>query len=367
MNKLTKHIEYLITTNKYRGISLYQQSRLVDDVDLIEFVLKYIYDTGNDMPCKETDIEYINLSDIYGWDTTVIRKTLFPDLGEMGLIKRCNLGKNWSRVCVTKSGVEFLKSEDKRLSIERAHRNRKSLNLEFGEFIDRLDILVQELNQIFWWEVWMCMRLDVDFQQIKQTVKDIRKIFKLKNNSRIGVETVTKLFLEHNKKGIKQNGSIDFGNLINKINSFGIKATFFFFKVDNDGKYMTFKSQFCTTQNKVNRSYSRSPFVLKNGVPSDYEYHHIIPFDNAHYYQNLHTDIDSTLNLIPLTHNDHSKFPNKSNYYVKFMVENNKIRFYSIKNSNDFIELENTDHLNLEKIKTECLPFNQKLVKKIFN
>ena len=180
MNRLTKHIGYLINTNEYRGIPLYQQSRLVDDVELIEFVLKYIYDNGNDMPCKETDIEYIQLSEIYGWNTKVIRKNLFPDLDAMGLIKRCNLGKNWSRVCITESGINFLECDDKRLCLETAHRNRKSLDSEFTEFVNRLEILIDELGQIYWWEIWMSMRLDINFQQIKSTIINIRKEFNIK-------------------------------------------------------------------------------------------------------------------------------------------------------------------------------------------
>jgi hypothetical protein len=338
---------------------------LVDDVELIDFVLRYIYDNGNDMPCRETDIEYVQLSEIYGWNTKVIRKNLFTDLNRMGLIKRCNSGKNWSRVCVTESGIDFLKCDDKRLCLEQAHRNYKSSDSEFTEFINRLENLIDELGQIYWWEVWMSMRLDIDFQKIKLTIVNIRKEFKLKNNSRYGIETITKLFNAHNKKGVKQNGTIHFGNLLNKVNSFGIKATFFFFKVDNEGQYMTFKSQFCTAQNKVKRTYNRTSFILKNGSPSDYEYHHIVPFDNAHYNQHLHNEIDSILNLIPLMKDDHSRFPNKSNFYVKLKIENNKLKFYSIKDNDDFIEILNTNHLNIEKLKTSFISHNEKLLKEI--
>lgn len=365
MNKLTKHIDYLINTTKYRGIDVYQQSRLVDDVELIGFILKYIYDHDNDMPCRETDIEYIQLSEIYGWDTKVIRKNLFTDLDRIGLIKRSNSGKNWSRVCVTESGIDFLECDDKRLCLEAAHRNRKSSDSDFATFINRLEILIDEFNQIYWWEVWMAMRLDIDIQRIKITIINIRKEFKLKNNSRYGIETITKLFIAHNKTGVKQNGTINFENLRNKVNSFGVKATFFYFKVDNNGQYMTFKSQFCTAQNKVKRTYSRTSFVLKNGVPSDYEYHHIVPFDNAHYNQHLHTEIDSILNLIPLIKDDHIKFPNKSNFYVKLKIENERLKFYSIKDSDDFIEISNTNHLNIEKIKNMFVPHNDVLLNKV--
>ena len=106
-------------------------------------------------------------------------------------------------------------------------------------------------------------------------------------------------------------------------------------------------------------------FILKNGSPSDYEYHHIVPFDNAHYNQHLHNEIDSILNLIPLMKDDHSRFPNKSNFYVKLKIENDKLKFYSIKDNDDFIEILNTNHLNIEKLKTSFISHNEKLLKEI--
>jgi hypothetical protein len=213
------------------------------------------------------------------------------------------------------------------------------------------------------------MRLDYKFENIKKTIKQIREIYRFKGNKNFHnfTQNVTKDFSAFNKKGKKQNGAIDFDNIINKVTSFGVKASFFFFKVDGDGLQIRFKSSFNTGENRLNRKNKRSSFYLSEGEnKSDFEYHHIVPFANVHNNHHLQSMIDDDKNLIPLKKSDHDKFPKMNNSFVKLIVQNSSIKFYCLENPQSYIEIENTKHLNLEKLEKLGVIFNNSLTEKIF-
>ena len=372
MNKLTPNIKYLLNTTKYRGLNLFQQTRLTDNVEFLVCFLSTLRTYTNGMTSKCNDVEITELvKKLYGFKGVScygIRKNLFPDLEKLKFIKRSGRGKNWDKVHITQYGIEFLDESDnfkKKTLIETAYRRYRKEVLEFSEFMNRLEILVTKYGELVWWEIWMCMRLDIDFNTIIDIAENIRKKFKIKRNIHKGIDEVTKLFLEHNVKSKKKNGSIDFGNIINKVTSFGTKATFFFFSVSGSGRYMTFKGQFDTSINKAQRTYKRDPYYIINGNDKGLEYHHVVPFENVHYNLQLHEQIDSLNNLLPISVEDHAKFPKTNNQFVKMKIENSKIRFYNLLGDN-YIEIVDDKHLNIKLLKQEMINFNKKLVEKVF-
>lgn len=369
MNKLVPIILPLLETHDYRGTTIYQHSKLVDDLVLIEDFFERVLHNNNKFPCKESDLNYRQFCEDYGWATTVPRKTLFPDLEKMGLISRESLKKdNWDFVCLTERGKLFLSCGDKRICMESAHRYRKEFDQAFQQFIERMEKIVKDFGVIFWWEVWLCMRLDIDIVMTENIVRNIRKIYGYRSNKNwhIFTQKVTNDFMLFNKKGKKQNGSIDFHNIINKVTSFGIKASFFFFKVDGEGKEMRFKSSFNNGENKLTRKNKRGALYLKYNPQSlSLEYHHIIPFVNANYAPKLQELIDDDKNLIPLSVSDHSKFPNKNNTFLEIEVRDQGLRFNCIENKGIYIDIENIDHLNLDVLKNQGMHHNKELLKKI--
>ncbi len=371
MNKLTSFISDLILDDKkYRGIPLFQHTGLTDNVNCIVDLLCEVSKFPNGMPCKcdSTDMSNLveSLNGYSGASCDGIRKNFFPDLETLGFIKRGGRGRNWDFVYITNYGIELISETDdfkRKLIIQNAYHRHRFNNKEFCEFINRVECVVGEFGNALWWEVWMCMRLDIEFDVLKNKMVGIRKMFRIKRNTLRGIKEVTKLFLEHNnKQGQKQNGVIDFNNVINKVSCFGIKATFFFFSVEGTGKMVIMKSQFDTTTKKAQRTHKRDPFYVKNNEDTGLEYHHIVPFENVHYNLTIHEKIDCRENLLPITKNDHNKFPKVNNSYVLLKVVEGKVRFYSLSDINSYIEIENDEHLNIELIREKMVDYNKKLI-----
>ena len=112
---------------------------------------------------------------------------------------------------------------------------------------------------------------------------------------------------------------------------------------------------------RVRRNYKRTNDILLDGYnPSEFDYHHMIPFDNSHFNPDLHKEIDDIKNLIPITNDDHKKFPNKGNHYlVVNLTDDGKVRFHSVHDFGDYIELENTSHINLSKFKESYIGYRK--------
>jgi hypothetical protein len=365
MNKITQILIPFLKTSDYRGLLLYQQSNLVNDLPLISDLFELVMQHDNFFPCREIDSSYIEFSNKYGWKTTVVRKTLLPDLEKMGLIKK--KGKNWDFISLTESGLAFLncKLEQREEEIEKAHRFRKKNDEKFSSFINRMKTLIEELGHLYWWEIWMCMRLDVDYIVVKNSIIEIRKKCKENRNQKIFIDEVTKLLNEHNVKGKKQNGAIDFHNILNKVTSFGIKAVFFHFSVSGKGRDIVYKSFFNSGSNKPVRTNKRSEFYLKNSEKKHFDYHHIIAFAHVKYNLNLQSLIDDDKNLLPILPEDHKKFPKKNNEFLSLKVEEGKLRFYSYENPKKFIEITNISHLELSKVESFGVSHNKMLIEKI--
>lgn len=374
MNKLTKFITDLKLGEKgYRGIDLFQQTGLTNNVDCIVKTLRIISEYGDKMPCKCDDDEMLSmvqqLDGYSGASCDGIRKNFFPDLESLGFVKRHGRGKNWDYISVTEYGLELINESDmfiRQEIIEKGYRRFRNNNVEFSNFLGRVKEVTDLFGGAYWWEVWMCMRLDVDFHTLVNKMVGIRKEFRIKKNTLKGINEVTKLFSEHNKKGVKRNGSIDFDNVLNKVTSFGIKATFFFFSVEGRGRMTIIKSQFDTSTKRAQRTYKRDPYYIINGNDFGLEYHHIVPFENVHYNLKIHDMVDSRDNLIPITHDDHSKFPTRNNDFVNMRVIEGKVRFYSLTKTSEYIQLDNTSHLNIKKLQNDMVTFNKKLISEVF-
>lgn len=126
------------------------------------------------------------------------------------------------------------------------------------------------------------------------------------------------------------------------------------------------KSLFDTSTKKAQRTYKRDPYYIIDGNDEGLEYHHIVPFENVHYNLKIHSMIDSRDNLIPITPNDHLKFPKSNNDFVKIVIVDNQIRFYSLSKKDEFIQLSNNNHLNMLLIEKHMVEFNKKLINKTF-
>jgi hypothetical protein len=374
MNKLTPYISDLnLGAKGFRGIEITQQSRLTDNIQCIVDTLSVIARYDNGMPCRcdsdEISILIEQLSQYNGISCDSIRKTFFPDLEILGFVKRGGKGRNWDFIHITNYGTELISENDdfkRKLIIQNAYHRYRSENKEMFEFIKRLEEVINYFGNALWWEVWMSMRLDVNFDKLMNKMILIRKEFRIKKNTLRGINEVTRLFMEHNKEGKKQNGVIDFENIINKVTSFGIKATFFFFSVEGSGRTMIIKGQFDTSTKKAQRTYKRDPYYIIDGDDKGLEYHHIVPFENVHYNLNLHNMIDSRDNLIPITSKDHSKFPKSNNDFVKIIIVDGQVRFYSLSKKDEFIQLDNSHHLNILLIEKHMVEFNKKLIIKLF-
>ncbi len=374
MNKLTPYISDLnLGAKGFRGIDITQQSRLTDNIQCIVDTLSIIAQYNNGMPCRcdsdKISIMIETLNQYNGISCDSIRKTFFPDLELLGLVKRAGRGRNWDFIQITNYGTELISENDefkRKLMIQNAYHRYRSENREMFEFIKRLDEVINYFGNALWWEVWMSMRIDVNFDKLMNKMILIRKEFRIKKNTLRGINEVTRLFMEHNKEGKKQNGVIDFVNIINKVTSFGIKATFFFFSVEGSGRTMIIKGQFDTSTKKAQRTYKRDPYYIIDGKNEGLEYHHIVPFENVHYNIKQHNMIDSRDNLIPITPNDHSKFLKSNNDFVKMIIVDGQVRFYSLSKKDEFIQLDSTHHLNIPLIEKHMVEFNKKLIIKIF-
>lgn len=374
MNKLTPYISDLnLGVKGFRGIELFQQSRLADNVQCIVDTLTIITQYDNGMPCRcdsdEMGMMVQSLNHYNGISCDSIRKTLFKDLELLGLVKRSGKGKNWDFVHITNYGIELINETDdfeRKRIIQQSYHRLRSENQEVLEFVERLQIVTDYFGNALWWEVWMCMRLDVDFNKLMYKMSNIRKQFRIKKNTLMGINQITKLFMEHNRGGKKQNGVINFDNIINKVTSFALKATFFYFSVEGSGKMVTIKSLFDNSTKRAQRTYKRDPYYITDGNDEGLEYHHIVPFENVHYNLKIHNMVDSCDNLIPITPNDHSKFPNSNNDYVKLVIVDGQVRFYSLSNKDKYIQLSNIERLNIPLIEQQMCKFNKELVKKTF-
>lgn len=371
MNKLTPYISDLSLGGKgYRGFDMTQQTRLTNNIECIVDTLNIIASYTEGMPCRldsyEMRLMVESLKEYPGVSPKGVRKNFFPDLEMLGFVKRSGKHNNWDFVHITNYGLEMILENDdfkRKVIIQEAYHRYRLENKDFFEFIQRLEKVVICFGNALWWEVWMCMRLDVEFNELINKMISIRKEFRIKKNTLRGIQEVTKMFLEHNNKNAKkQNGAIDFDNIINKVSSFGVKATFFFFSVEGSGRMMIIKGQFDTSTKKAQRTHKRNPFYVKNNEDVGLEYHHIVPFENVHYNLTIHEKIDCRENLIPITKNDHNKFPKVNNPYVLLKVVEGKVRFYSLSDINSYIEIENDEHLNIELIREKMVDYNKKLI-----
>ena len=229
MNKLTPIISKYLTS-KYRGVDCFQNENVLSDISNIYNILDYINQNGNCVDVKTNSDSFKNFCESTELTGNVLRKNVFPTLERIGLISKVNTGKSWNNICLTKSGISLLNldDEDQEEAIRCAFRTLLN-DSEFGQVIKRIKSLINDCSwgKITWWEVWFCLRLDIDFEVVKSDVKSIRSLYKLKSiSNKIDLEKITDDFSQHSVKqgeynpylnciASKGNGTIDFNNLIN--------------------------------------------------------------------------------------------------------------------------------------------------------
>ena len=376
MNKLTPVIEKYLTL-RYRGINCFQNETFCNDINNIYNTLCYISDNGGEVEVSPKSESYKKFYEYLGETELTLRKNIFPTLERIGLIER--KGLIWDKIRLTPISYEIIELSDDE-DIEESIRNSFRTLLkdtEFGEAIYRMKKLIEIWGKITWWEIWFCIRIDINFDVIKEDVKSIRSLYRMKTVNKTDLEKITEDFDAHeiskgemnpwiNSIAVKNNGTIDLNNLRNKIsNGLGTKLAHYGLRADNTASLFTVDLQQSRNSRKVSRNYKRTSDILIMGNISDYDYHHIVPFDNSHFNPDLHKEIDHINNLIPITHDDHKKFPNKSNHYLILDVSNNKIKFKSIHDTSKFIEIEEIRHLNIDRISEAYVPYNKILVNKI--
>ena len=379
MNKLTKIIEKYLT-EKYRGHECFQNETWLNDMNNIYNFLTYIADNGDIVEVKSGSKSCEDFYSAMELTEYGLRKNMFPTLERIGLIKRIGRGNSWDFVEITEAGKKVTMIDDDEVIEEAIRASFRTLlnDKEFGQVIKRIKTLNVDWGKITWWETWFCLRLDIDFDIIKSDIKAIRYLYKIKTITKGILDQVTKDFDEHQVKqgdfnnflnvvAIKSKGTIDFNNLRNKIsNGLGVKLVYYGLRVDNSALYMTVDLQQSRNSRRVVRNYKRTDNLLIDGKISDFDYHHIVPFDNSHFNPELHKDIDDVKNLIPITNEDHKKIPTKGNHYLVLNVsKEGKVRFHSYKDLSDYIEIETVNHIDLEKLKEVYIPYNRELYKKV--
>jgi hypothetical protein len=244
--------------------------------------------------------------------------------------------------------------------------------------IDRIKSLIGIWGgTIYWWEIWFCLRTDIDFDLVKKDVREIRKMFGFSKTKHIPskINEITNLFDEHNiTKRIYPNleltkkiTTLDFVNLRAMIsNSWGNRFAFFNLKPQGKGGSFTLDNLFNRESKKVKRLLKKDTSYLTEVLTENLDNHHIVPHDYGQYLPEYHDLIENKNNGILISKIDHNKFPKKNNDYVILEIIEENVFFKSIKNPKNYIVLEKIDHLNLEKIKETHIPFNRKLVNKIF-
>ena len=113
MNKLTPYISDLnLGAKGFRGIDITQQTRLTDNIQCIVDTLSIIAQYNNGMPCRcdsdEISIMIETRNQYNGISCDSIRKTFFPDLELLGLVKRAGMGRNWDFIQITNYGTELI-------------------------------------------------------------------------------------------------------------------------------------------------------------------------------------------------------------------------------------------------------------------
>jgi hypothetical protein len=362
---------------EYRGTCPFQNEKVLESVNFIKDFLKFVTENGNCIDLRWKSESLKNICETFDLTENELKKNILVTLYRLGLISsRTN---NWDYICVTEIGAEHIDDE---IEIFEEFIRTRVRSLVFNDeknksSIIRIKDLIEIWGVIYWWEIWFCLRTDIDFETIKNDIKTIRKMFNLSKTKYIPskLNEITRLFDEHNitkrlypnLKLIRKKTTLDFVNLRAMIsNSWGNRFAFFSLKPQGQGQDFTLQSLFERNTKKVKRTLKKDTSYLKSDTTFGLDCHHIIPHDYGHYNPELHSLIESIENGILITEKDHNKFPKKDNEFVKLEVIENQIIFKSYKDSKKCVVLEDVDHIDLKKFESRVC-FNKKLVKKLFS
>jgi hypothetical protein len=393
MNKITKIIlKYLsngkvsqkhpkldifLSPGEYTGVCPFQKEKVLERITLIQEVLQWIHYNENCLDLRWDSNSLNKTCEIFELTPNELKKNILVTLERLKLISRTN--RNWDYVCLTELSIKNLEVDEyefEELIRTQIREIGKEPNVK--DAIERL----KKLNgiwggPIYWWEIWFCLRVDIDFNLVIEDVRDIRKMFGLSKTKYVPskIDEITKLFDEHNMTKrlypsldlVKGETTIDFPNIRNMIsNAWGNRFAAFNFKFQGKGDSFILDSLYNREPKKVKRMLRKDISYLTYQPTEKLDCHHIVAHDYGHYRPELHSLIENSLNGILISKKDHNKFPKKNNDYVILEITNESIVFRSYNDCEKYIKLDDIGHLDLEKIKLECIPFNMKLVKKLF-
>ena len=370
-------LDVFLFPGQYVGICPFQKEKYLEKTTFIQDILDLIRQNENCLELRWGSNSLSETCEKLEVTDNELKKNILPSLERIGLVERVN--KNWDYVCLSELSIQKIELNDDdfeefiRTQIRELRKEPK-----IGEAVQTLKKLIDIwVGPIYWWEIWFCLRVDVDFNLVEEDVKNIRKMFGLSKTKYIPskINEITKLFDEHNMtkklypnfKFRKGATTIDFMNVRNMIsNAWGNRFVAFNFKIQGKGDSFTLESLYSRESRKVKRTLIKDTSYLKYEPNEKLDNHHIIAHDYGHYLPEYHSDIENNLNGILITKKDHDKFPKKDNPYVALEVTNETLIFKSYDNPNKYIQLDDVGHLDLEKIKMGHIPFNQKLIKKMF-
>jgi hypothetical protein len=371
-------LNVVLSPGQYRGNCPFQNEKILEDINFIKDFLEFVKDNDNCLELKQGSLSLIESCQLFDVTPNELKKNIMVTLSRLGLIF-AKTG-NWDYVCVSDNAIKHMNDDIESFEefVRSCVRSLVNGDKNTKDSIDRIKSLIGIWGgTIYWWEIWFCLRTDVDFDLVKKDVREIRKMFGFSKTKHIPskINEVTNLFDEHNiTKRIYPNleltkkiTTLDFVNLRAMIsNSWGNRFAFFNLKPQGKGGSFTLDNLFNRESKKVKRLLKKDTSYLTEVLTENLDNHHIVPHDYGQYLPEYHDLIENKNNGILISKIDHNKFPKKNNDYVILEIIEENVFFKSIKNPKNYIVLEKIDHLNLEKIKETHIPFNRKLVNKIF-
>jgi hypothetical protein len=370
-------LNVVLYPGEYRGNCPFQNEKILEDVNFIKDLLKFIMENGNCVQLSWSSLTLRKVCQLFDVTENELKKNILVTLARLGLIY--SKTKNWDYVCVSDIAINHIDDDIESFEefVRSCVRSLVNEDKKTRDSIDRIKKLIEIWGTIYWWEIWFCLRTDINFKQVMEDVREIRKMFGVSKTKHIPskINQITNLFDEHNitkrlYPGLslrKKSTTLDFVNLRAMIsNSWGNRFAFFNLKPQGKGDSFTLDSLFNRESKKVKRLLKKDTSYLTEKITEDLDNHHIVAHDYGHYLPEYHDLIENNLNGILISKSDHNKFPKKNNDYVILEIVGKSVFFRSYENPKNYIILEKTEHLDLVKIKENHIPFNKKLTKKIF-
>lgn len=286
----------------------------------------------------------------------MLLKNLVPTAHRMGLINLVKIGRENVGFSLSEIGKRLVEVD--RLPVEKQNWeiysicDQLSKNL-FNFYKNKNGFDFIELIQIFLNE-YECTSLDFNeiFILIDDVIDiDVKKdlIFQYKRLTntplkRIKYENlILNIFDEYNNSKMSKLEKRDFGNVRNQVSRIMEKLNLMIlFAYDPQRSILTMKYNFGSIRNKYRTGTDiRDAKINHNIFINGLDGHHIIPHDFiTTSFGKDRKLIENWKNIIFIDKNTHNRFPNKNNPYLILSKSDEIIRFKSIHDENDYIDIE---------------------------